>query len=346
MIKLNPLLAAYDTVLLDMDGVITSEEIYWETAALTVWEFLNSHLYYGTDTIDPVALTDQVKELRAQVFLNDAVIKNVKNHGLNNNWDLAWFVIGCALVYKTRDFTEIAQHLDTLFSDNPCPFTALSAKMQQVLGMSEEESAHLGSFWKSVQLCFQEWFVGSELFPQYWNHPVIQPGKAGLSFREEPLVDREPLLKLLQALGKEKRLGIGTGRPRIEAITPLKTWGVINAFTEDAIVTYQEIVKTQKSLQSVMPNLVLNKPHPYMFLKGVFGEQYDDLQLINGEYPKDPCKKTLVIGDAACDLFAAKRAGCDFLAVLTGVAGENARSFFEQENADFILHNILELLAS
>ena len=39
--KLAKFLDKYDTVIFDMDGVITSEQNYWNCAALTVWEYLN-----------------------------------------------------------------------------------------------------------------------------------------------------------------------------------------------------------------------------------------------------------------------------------------------------------------
>ncbi|MGN1058809.1 MAG: HAD family hydrolase, partial [Clostridia bacterium] len=117
-------------------------------------------------------------------------------------------------------------------------------------------------------------------------------------------------------------------------------------FTPDAIVTYQDVQAAQAALGDTMPGITLTKPHPYMFLKGVFGNAVSDADLAAGRFDPAPCAKTLVIGDAACDLFAAKQAGCDFAAVLTGIDGENARDFFKQEKADYILHNILELLES
>ena len=42
--KLAKFLDKYDTVIFDMDGVITSEQNYWNCAALTVWEYLNYNL--------------------------------------------------------------------------------------------------------------------------------------------------------------------------------------------------------------------------------------------------------------------------------------------------------------
>ena len=46
----------YDTVIFDMDGVITSEEMYWNAAALTVYEYINSSDYFGKSTIIPKEL--------------------------------------------------------------------------------------------------------------------------------------------------------------------------------------------------------------------------------------------------------------------------------------------------
>ncbi|MBE7048172.1 MAG: HAD family hydrolase [Ruminococcaceae bacterium] len=336
----------YDTILLDMDGVITSEEIYWDTAALTVWEMLHSRLYFGTEDIDPVCLTKKVKAIRSLIFAKDTLIQAMKNRGLNNNWDLAWIVVSTSLIHKTTNFNEIAAKLYELPNTAANTFQTLSADLTHKAHLSETESAHLGGLWKKVQLCFQEWFVGNDQFPHYWNHPNMQLGKEGLSFREEPLVEKEPLLSLLRNLGQSKRLGIGSGRPWNEATTPLKRWGVLDAFAPDAIITYQEVTVAQKNMKKEGYDEPLNKPHPYTFLKGVFGNRYTDDELVYGHYQATPCSKTLVIGDALCDLYAAKRAGCDFLAVLTGAGGDKSRKVFETEKADYILHSILDLLES
>ena len=170
--------------------------------------------------------------------------------------------------------------------------------------------------------------------------------KSGLTYGEEPIVDKEKLLTLFSLLGASKRLGIGTGRPRVEAITPLTRWGAMDFVDKDTIITYQDVHEAQTALQKENPGLSLTKPHPYVFLRGVFQSSLRDEDLIAGLYDKEKCRKTLVVGDALCDLLAAKAAGCDFAAVLTGIDGEMARSYFEAEKADYILHNILELLES
>lgn len=338
--RLKPFLDRYDTVLLDMDGVITSEEIYWDTAALTVWELLHSKQYFGTETLDFALMTERASEIRQEVFCNDAIIKLVKNRGFNNNWDLAWMVAGDALAQNTRNFQAVLNHLTTLPTTAADMVAAISGLLVTEVGMPAEEAQISHGFWLTVQHCFQEWFLGSKLFDQYWTTPAANPPKNGLAFTEEPIVDKALLVQLLKKLGETKRLGVGTGRPHVEAVTPLGRWGVLNFFAQDALATYQDVTWVQEEF----PGNSYTKPHPYMFLKAAFGNRYSNKELLTGAYDVAPCRKILVIGDAKCDLFAAKAAGCDFAAVLTGIEGELARCFFEKEGADYILHNILELL--
>ncbi len=336
---LHSLLDRYDTVLLDMDGVITSEEVYWNAATLTVHELLFSSRYYGSDECNPGQMTASLSDLRKKAFCDDAVIRHLKNKGVNNNWDLSWIVVGGALSHNTRDFRAIYEWIKTLPSVEDGLYDLVN-ELLLAAGFDRETAAHHGGIWKQIQLSFQEWFLGSDLFPQHWNSPLLQPGKPGLTFSEDPIVNKETLTELLAELGRTKRLGIGTGRPRIEAENPLRNWEVLSFFTPDAIVTYNDVLTAQQSINN---RLSLAKPHPYMFLRGVFGNTLTDEALLNGRYDAATGAKTLVIGDAGCDLFAAKAAGCDFLAVLTGIEGEKAEGFFRENGADYILHTILDL---
>lgn len=339
---LHSLLDRYDTVLLDMDGVITSEEVYWNAAALTVHELLFSNRYYGCEEICPEQMMASLSDLRKEAFCGDAVIRHLKNKGVNNNWDLSWILVGGALSHNTCDFRAIYEWVKSLPAVKDGLYNVVNESLL-ASGFDRETSAHHGSIWKQIQLSFQEWFLGSDLFPQIWNSPLLQPGKPGLTFSEDPIVNKETLKKLLTELGRTKRLGIGSGRPRIEAENPLKNWGVFHCFTQNAIVTYNDVLAAQ---EAIFNRLSLAKPHPYMFLRGVFGNTLTDEALLGGNFDNAACAKTLVIGDAGCDLFAAKAAGCDFLAVLTGIEGEKAEGFFKENGADYILHTILDLWVS
>ena len=59
---------------------------------------------------------------------------------------------------------------------------------------------------------------------------------------------------------------------------------------------------------------------------------------------KKKIERTLVVGDAGADMFAAKAMGADFCAVLTGVNKQAARGFFEENNAQYILNSSAELI--
>lgn len=71
---------------------------------------------------------------------------------------------------------------------------------------------------------------------------------------------------------------------------------------------------------------------------------YPDEKIIDGNYPRDLTKRTLIVGDAGADIFAAKAMGADFCAVLTGIQGQSARGFFEEQKAGYILNSIEDFL--
>ena len=60
---------------------------------------------------------------------------------------------------------------------------------------------------------------------------------------------------------------------------------------------------------------------------------------------KDMAKSCLVVGDAPSDLLAAKMGGFPFAAVLTGVAGQAARKYFEDNKAEFIFDTVIDIKA-
>jgi phosphoglycolate phosphatase-like HAD superfamily hydrolase len=49
------------------------------------------------------------------------------------------------------------------------------------------------------------------------------------------------------------------------------------------------------------------------------------------------------VGDSLADLLAARKMGCQFAAVLTGLSGKDARSIFEKYEADYILDTVLDV---
>lgn len=326
MIRLKPFLDNYDLLLFDMDGVITSEQAYWTCAALTVYEMRHSAAHFGTEQVNRSAMLAERERIRREVFLDDSVIALLKDKGVNSNWDLAYVTL-CA-VLSEGSYKKAYAYLCTLGENILNDYDALARRLRGATGRSFEACRRSGPVWHTVVDVFQSLYRGEDGIP-------------GLIESEAPLFPIEQTRQVLSALkAGGKTLGVGSGRPRYEIITPLTRWGLLGLFDSERIVTYDEVEAGERAV----PGAVLTKPHPYMFLKGTFGAAATARQLVAGSYDREQLKRTLVIGDAGADILAAHDGGMDFLAVLTGVSGEKARSYFESEHAEYILGSVCELI--
>lgn len=86
-------------VIFDVDGVLLSEERYYDVSALTVWEILYGRQYMGLpserEDFDASAVTDgQIAAIRSEVWGKDSLLSWLKQRGINSNWDMvhAWLI--------------------------------------------------------------------------------------------------------------------------------------------------------------------------------------------------------------------------------------------------------------
>lgn len=334
---MNRILDRYDTVIFDMDGVITSEQNYWNCAALTVWEYMHNR------EIDVNECMNNIPGIRSHVFLNDELIGILKSKGVNSNWDLGYLTVLIAWICggkdNTEDFSGVLEYAKALPDNIIEVYSAIAKRCSAVTGYDYSWLCRNDTMWQTMQRIFQTWFLGDELFMKSYGVPPIKSGKRGLLYSEEPIVDKTKLITLLNELGKSKRLCTGTGRPYVEMIQPLTDWGVKECFATDGLICYDHVSEAEKKLN----NNALTKPHPYMFLKALYGEDYDDALIISGDYDKSKIERTLVVGDAGADILAAHSMGADFCAVLTGINGIKSRAYFEELGAEYILNSVLDL---
>ena len=80
-------------VIFDVDGVLLSEERYFDIAALTVWEILYSPKYMGMPAekdnfIVGTVNEGRIAECRKSVWGNGTLISWLKARGINSNWDM------------------------------------------------------------------------------------------------------------------------------------------------------------------------------------------------------------------------------------------------------------------
>lgn len=344
--RLLPFLERYDTVLFDLDGVLTSEEMYWNCAALAVYEMYFGKQYYGSQALTAQEMESRTAEIRKLVFCNDRLIRVLKDKGVNSNWDLAYITLSAALyVGAEQGFEETVRYLEQIPGDAFACYREVAERLANKFHSDKGYFERLGAFWMKTQTCFQEWFLGDELFFQTNGCEVLQKGKRGMVHSEEPLVDKQRMQILLRLLYESgKCLGVGSGRPRPECIGVLEQWEVMRYFAPECMISYSNVTEAEDVLAKEGIRAEFTKPHPFMFLKGGSRGKLSDLEIYRGDYRKEDFSHCLVIGDAAADLFAAKAAGCDFAAVLTGVQGKKARGFFEEEKADYILEDVLAMM--
>lgn len=327
---LDAFLDKYDTILFDMDGVITSEQNYWTVAALTVWEWL-----YKDTVISQ--MEENAADIRAKVFCSDRLISLLKGKGVNSNWDLGYIVYAMCKINGTYNFETVYKLCEELGDNILDEYPVIADKLSKVTG---KDCTRNGELWTDMMMTFQEWFLGDSLFEKTYGKKPTKSGKKGFVYNEKPIIDGDILKTIFTELSKaEKRLATATGRPSNELIEPLKSFGIYDKFAADGIINYDHIRAAEDNL-----GLNLTKPHPYIFIKAMLGGEYSDEIIVNGEYDKSRLGRTLVVGDAGADILAAKAMGADFCAVLTGVSGEKAREYFEDLNAEYILPSLAEFL--
>ncbi len=343
--KCAPFLDKYEYIIFDMDGVITSEQNYWDIAALTVYELLNSSVYYGNEKLNPIDMLSRVKEIRSEVFFNDKTITLVKERSVNSNWDLGYVVFAYMLSDKCKTYEDVYNYIleSSLMAFDL--YEECARLLSERLNLPVEVCRRNETIWNMCRDTFQEWYFGSDEFEVFYNAKPRTAGKESMEMREVPAIELDDVINVLKTLQDSgKKLMIATGRSDRDVSNPMKLWDIKKYFEADAIATYTHIMNAEESFLKEGKKVLLTKPEPYIFLKALYRTDYPDEKIVSSNYDKSLLPKTLVVGDAGSDLFAAKRMGCDFLAVLTGVSGERARSFFESEKAEYILPSIKEMI--
>ncbi|MFL6555155.1 MAG: HAD family hydrolase [Bacillus sp. (in: firmicutes)] len=367
------------TILFDVDGVLLSEEHYFDASALTVWEMLTSSNYLGLapEKFKTDYNEEEIKQIRERVFENDSVLKFMKSRGLNANWDMIYLSFCQQLIHllsqiKDTEFQkinywcqapinrEILLEIGRVLSNYRVKmdfglfveeFARSEATKQELLSYLNELAKEKlgvvtsifkkGELWSVCEHVSQEWYVGDKNVLASTGRPSVQTGKDGFLANETTLAPRQDIDQLFQFLNASGfTIGIGTGRPELETIQPFGHLDWLKHFEENRIITADEVLKAEEELPERMS---LSKPHPFTYIMGLLGKETSVQACLNIELPVENAETVLVVGDSLADLLAARKLGCQFAAVLTGLSGKDARSDFEKHEADYILDTVLDL---
>ncbi|GMA58735.1 HAD-hyrolase-like protein [Alicyclobacillus sacchari] len=361
----------FTTVLFDIDGVMLSEERYFDASALTVHELLTSPSFLGMRSISPACSPTPddgvIGQIRKDVFQRDQVLERLKNVGVNANWDMVYFVFVAELHVLLRNrvnHREFAERVANALADG-WTVEALRAIGDSARAMGVEHTVRWDAYdtvyagcqsraelmdaaakallqhcshgdphdlWNIGQATFQAWYLGD-------GYTGKTTGKQGFLTSEYAIVAPDALSALLTELKhKGVAMGIATGRPQIETHVPLTHFGWLQHFDLAHVTTASDVVAAEDECPSARP---LSKPHPFSYLRSLTGD-HDVESLLACELPLSNIKeKVLIVGDSIADGLAAQRLGASFAAVLTGLEGEGARPKFERLGADYIFQNVL-----
>jgi phosphoglycolate phosphatase-like HAD superfamily hydrolase len=368
------------TILFDVDGVLLSEEHYFDASALTVWEMLISKNYLGL--MPEEFKTDysemEIRSIRDTVFKNDTVLELQKSRGLNANWDMIYLTFSYQLIHllsqiKENESKRIEQWLSKDLDRNTLleigsvlagydvsfdfgkfneDFEKSSETKQglmdylnvlafEKLGVETTIFSGKGVLWSVCEHASQEWYVGDEHILASTGRPSVQLGKQGFLANETTTCPVQEMSQLFQYLiDKGVFIGIGTGRPALETVQPFKHLEWLSFFDDNHIVTADEVAKAEKEMPEGMS---LSKPNPFTYVMALLGKNHSATECIKKELPLEDAKDVLIVGDSLADLLAAREMGCQFAAVLTGLSGQEARRDFEENGAELILDTVLDV---
>jgi phosphoglycolate phosphatase-like HAD superfamily hydrolase len=372
-------LKSVEIIAFDMDGVITSESMYWVAAGLTALEIAKHSGYCGNGADDGL-FYQSVEALcrHCEPFLTPRFIATVKNHSINTNWDLAYLTVALHLIERLKglrdsrllglveldgltvqtlqligkslnhgesDRYQIDELAATFFNRYPYikGFDYLEALNRELIQSTAIKSGlfnRTGGFWALCIDLFQEWFLGAELFEKTYQKTAPTFKLRGLIHDETPVIPIEKIAAMLAYLkSKGYVLAIATGRPFDEITLPLRAWNLLDFFDDKRVATYREVEQAESRLTVRNTPQCLSKPHPYLFLRAIYPEK-NDLALVDAPLPIADKERVLVVTDSVSDVMIAQRLGCLCVAVLTGLTSEKGKKGLLESQPDFIVNDV------
>lgn len=372
------------TILFDVDGVMLSEERYFDASALTVWEMLYSPQYLGLkgDAFTASPVESQIRTVREQVFAKDEVLNFIKSRGINSNWDMVFLTFSYQLIRLAEalkpklgsDAVNLLvnqigrEQVDQLgewakahaadFSVDYAAFTADFAKgsaqkaeMLVYLNQIAEERCGVQTqmFSRSSEL----WQLCQETFQEWYLGDERVADSIGRATKQPGktgfLTDEIPIVPPAEMIElfktlKEKGYTLGIGTGRPTIETHVP-------LREMGILEWfdpNRVVTASHVLEveEEFPALApMSKPHPISYVKGMLGLDTPNSEAVKFPLPISNGEEVLIVGDSLADFLAARSIGCKFAATLTGLSGQEARAKFEEVKADYILDDVRGILS-
>ena len=290
-------------VLFDLDGVIFCEDGYFACAALSIARFfLQKQPQWLNDVVHPdqVATKKDVEQIR-NIFLPDDILDALRQKAINNNWDKAFVCVAGldAITTPCLEPSDIREHLALWLSLHK---SVGQAFLHSVAELKTSYSFAKASLFDEVKSVFQRCYLGDAQA----QTKLLQQG---LIEQETTVIAVDEIACVLRSLTScGMVLGVGTGRPREEALRPLQSLGLLPFFDRIRVSTHDDVRLEEAKRQ--LPPGSLGKPHPFVYQRAAF--DYEP-------------RNTVIVGDSPADALAANAAGFTFYGVGTEASfGTNA----------------------
>jgi phosphoglycolate phosphatase-like HAD superfamily hydrolase len=368
-----------NVVVFDLDGVITSEQAYWDTAGLVLHELLYSPRYWnitGAEVYVPVVSAEESRQISRATF-PESIIVSLKARSVNSNWDTCYtgfcaYLLAllaslpdCSALWPlqpwdgqwTARFREQLATYRGYRAIDVSVFDCLSApELRDASGLALLDSfdAYASSLlglpvtgvfgrysrsWKFCADLFQEWYLGEELYTSQYQHTPGQVGKPGCIHFEQPLLPVEQLRAMLAAL---KRQGYTLG-----VATGRPGDEAILPLKNYGLYEYFDAQRIITHADVAVAEARLRAQGDSTPL--VKPHPYQFLRAADPGYQPGqllPMRGSfVVVGDTTSDVQGAHAANALIIAVLTGALTQEARTLLEQSQPDFIVEDVTHVPA-
>ncbi len=363
-------------VIFDVDGVLLSEERYYDVSGLAVWEILYSRDYMGIpterDVFDAQRITDgQIAMIRSQVWGEDRLLSYLKSHGINSNWEMVHADLITVLwlfcrEYKRRTGGEVLRLV--LHTEGDCRKAGLLLaglpipQAEDVLALWRKvipEDTKGPDFFAALLAAMKETFgevpSWAPLGGPLWNIHVA-------AFQAWYLGDDEFIRqngKMPWSSGKKGFLREEIPLAPAPAVRSLfqrlkeAGWAIAVATgrsRNEMTIPFKELgwydqfdplyLATATDAEEAARRLhtgSLDKPHPFIYECAMYGRRPEAYAAyVKGDCEPSPDDEVWVVGDSYSDVLGARAAGANIIGVLTGLEGDKAAPIFEKAGAPFV----------